>query len=143
MDPEGIEELIQAAQTVMERAYAPYSGFRVGAALRGSEGTIFTGCNVENASYGLTICAERVALFKAVSEGVRSFLVLALVSDSEEPIPPCGACLSVLSEFGLDLPIVSVGKTGKRTSWTLRDLLPHVFHPGETGSPRSKEGRLL
>ena len=127
MDRKKTEELIALARAAKEKAYAPYSGFRVGAALLSESGEVFTGGNVENSSYGLTVCAERVAVFKAVSEGMRAFRVLVLSSDSETPIPPCGACLQVLSEFSEDLEIVSAGRTGERAAWNLRSLLPQGF----------------
>ena len=114
-------------------AYAPYSHFRVGAALLAKDGRIFTGCNVENASYGLTVCAERVALFKAVSEGAREFLAIA-VACGEGPCAPCGACRQVLYEFAPDLLVIMADGEGK--SWCrakLSELLPHGFGPKDLG----------
>lgn len=115
-----------AAEAARARAYAPYSGFHVGAALETAEGIIVAGCNVENASYGLTICAERNAIAAAVAMGHRRFTRLALVSDAAEPVSPCGACRQVLFEFGGDLVIESyAGETMMR--WTSRELLPAGF----------------
>ena len=119
-------ELRTAAEAARARAYAPYSGFCVGAALETEEGTIVTGCNIENASYGLTICAERNAVAAAVLAGHRRFVRLALVSDAPEPITPCGACRQVLAEFGLELRVESYAGTQMR-SWTVRELLPASF----------------
>lgn len=122
-----LKQLVDAAWEAQKQAYAPFSRFRVGAALLGEDGKIYMGCNVENSSYSLTICAERVAVFKAVSEGVRSFRLLVLVSDAPDPVTPCGACRQVLYEFTPDLEILSVGRSGKTLRLRLSDLLPHGF----------------
>src|SRR2546423_11357553 len=103
MSAETRRRLIEAARAVRLRAHAPFSRFLVGAALEAADGRVFTGCNVESATYGLTICAERVAAFKAISEGVRRFRRIAVVADTQEPTPPCGACRQVLWELGGDL----------------------------------------
>ncbi|HEX7336997.1 MAG TPA: cytidine deaminase [Gemmatimonadales bacterium] len=122
------DALIAAARGAQTRAYAPYSHFRVGAALESTDGAVFLGCNVENASYGLTICAERAAVFAAVSAGVTRFRRAVVVSDVDPPAAPCGACRQVLAEFGLDLPIDGVGlKTAVK--WRLSELLPAAFGP--------------
>jgi len=119
--------LLQAARDARRHAHAPFSHFQVGAALETAAGRIFTGCNIENASYGLTLCAERVAVFKAMSEGERQFVRLALVADTAAPTPPCGACRQILWEFGGNLEII-VGNLEKETGrlW-MKDLLPLPF----------------
>jgi cytidine deaminase len=119
-----------AAEAARERAYAPYSTFRVGAAIETDDGTIFAGCNVENASYGLTICAERSAVVAAVSMGQRRFRRMVLVSDANHPVAPCGACRQVLAEFAPDLPIESCAGN-EVTTWTMRELLPAGFSADE------------
>lgn len=119
--------LLDAARAVKERAYAPYSEFRVGAALQSTDGRIFTGCNVENASYPVGLCAERAALGTAVASGARRFGLLAVASDAATPTPPCGMCRQALSEFGMELKIVSTSRDGVCVSWRLRDLLPAHF----------------
>lgn len=121
-----LERLVALAREAMARAHAPYSGFRVGAAVLGEDGSMHAGCNVENASYGLTICAERAAVAKAVSEGVRRFRCLVVATATADPVPPCGACRQVLAEFSPDLTVVSVAETTRR-EWTLAELLPNPF----------------
>lgn len=120
------DRLLAAAKDVQARAYAPYSRYRVGAALETEDGTIYVGCNVENASYGLTNCAERVAVGAAVSAGHHKYRRIVVVTDSDPPAPPCGACRQVLLEFGPELVVESVGPE-RRLRWVLRDLLPASF----------------
>jgi cytidine deaminase len=119
--------LVEAARRARENAVAQFSKFKVGAALETSDGIVITGCNVENATYGLTICAERVAMFKALSEGHRTFRRVAIVADTEDPTPPCGACRQILWEFGGDLEIVLANLTDKKGVYHLKDLLPLPF----------------
>ncbi len=120
------DRLIQAATEAQANAYAPYSGFKVGAALQDTEGRIFVGANVENASFGVTNCAERVALGAAVAAGARKFDRLVVVSDATPPSAPCGACRQVLSEMAADLVVEAVGPSGSRR-WMLADLMPDPF----------------
>lgn len=122
-------ELIKAAQQVRELAYAPYSKYKVGAALLGKSGRIYTGCNVENASYGATICAERAAVVKAVSDGEQDFQALAVVVDGEVPSSPCGICRQFLAEFGTGLGLILVNLKGDRIDSTLEEYLPEAFTP--------------
>jgi cytidine deaminase len=122
------DSLVDAARAVQQQAYAPYSHFRVGAAIEADNGAVFVGCNVENASYGLTICAERAAVAAAVGAGVRHIRRAVVVTDSDPPAAPCGACRQVLSEFGPDMLVEAVGP--ERTSrWSMRELLPAAFGP--------------
>ena len=121
------QPLVDAARAASDRAYAPYSGFKVGAALLGEDGTIFTGCNVEGASYGNAICAERTALVKAVSEGVRGFSALAVYADSVDFCTPCGICRQMLYEFSEDMPVICCNGAGEHVIYPLNMLLPAGF----------------
>jgi cytidine deaminase len=121
------DDLLAAARRARDHAVAPFSKFRVGAALRTADGHVVTGCNVENATYGLTVCAERVALFKALSEGHRRFTHIAVVADTAEPTPPCGACRQLLWEFGGDLEVVLGNLQRETVRHRLADLFPHPF----------------
>jgi cytidine deaminase len=121
------QKLVEVARRAREHAVATYSEFKVGAALETADGAIVSGCNVENATYGLTICAERVAMFKALSEGHRRFVGIAVVADTEAPTPPCGACRQILWEFGGDLEVILANLTVLTGVHRLRDLLPLPF----------------
>ncbi|HBM76180.1 MAG TPA: cytidine deaminase [Clostridiaceae bacterium] len=119
--------LIKMASKAMKNAYVPYSNFKVGAALLTKAGKVYTGCNVENASYGATICAERTAIFKAVSEGEREFEAIAITADSDEFAYPCGICRQVMLEFSKDLKIYISNKNGEYKEYTISELLPTGF----------------
>jgi cytidine deaminase len=121
------DPLLAAALGARANAFAPYSKFQVGAALEDSEGRIHTGCNVENATYGLTVCAERVAIFKAISEGVRKFRRIAVSADTDTLTPPCGACRQILWEFCGNIEIILVNPRGKTETYQLQDLFPKPF----------------
>lgn len=121
------ESLVEAARAARQHAVADFSGFKVGAALEAADGTIVTGCNVENASYGLTICAERVAIFKALSDGKRHFTRIAVVADTESPTPPCGACRQIIWEFCGDVEVIIGNLTAIAARLQMRDLLPLPF----------------
>ena len=121
------EKLIEAAQEARERAFAPYSNFKVGAAVETVDGEIFIGCNIESASYGLTVCAERVAIWKAVSEGKMNFKTIAVVVDTEELTPPCGVCRQIIWEFCHDIPVILANLKGKSEVVQMRELLPRAF----------------
>lgn len=125
------ESLIAKAMEARKKSYAPYSCFAVGAALLAKSGHIYTGCNVENASYGLSICAERVAVFKAVSEGEREFEAIAIVT--EKGITPCGACRQVLMEFDEDIQVIVADEAGGYRVFSLQELLPEAFAPKHLG----------
>lgn len=123
------QQLIETAFSMLNHAYCPYSHFPVGAALLCRDGTVFTGCNIENAAYGSTICAERTALVKAVSEGYRDFALIAIAGNSDDYCWPCGACRQMLFEFAPDLLVLAARRDRQFTSLPLRQLLPHAFGP--------------
>jgi cytidine deaminase len=127
LDQVQIQLLGDAALEALKHAHVPYSGFAVGAALLDSQGKVHSGCNVENASLGLSVCAERTAIFKAVSEGARSFLGIAIATFALELTPPCGACRQVLREFASDLPVVLVNDKGDTAQYQLSELMPFAF----------------
>lgn len=124
-----VQELIQLATEAREQAYVPYSHFKVGAALLSEDGRVFRGANIENASYGLTVCAERTAMFKAVSEGANRFKAIAVVTDLADPASPCGACRQVLAEFAPDLEVIMANTQGNIVRKKLVELLPLAFTP--------------
>jgi cytidine deaminase len=119
--------LVAAARQARRRAHANYSGFKVGAALETADGTIITGCNIENATYGLTMCAERVAMFKALSEGHRTFRRIVIVADTDAPTPPCGSCRQILWEFAGDIEVTLANLRRETARYQMSDLLPLPF----------------
>lgn len=127
------EQLMQLAIEAREQAYVPYSKFKVGAAVLTEDGHVYTGCNIENASYGLTNCAERTAIFKAVSEGHRKFQAIAVYAGDGGDSGPCGACRQVIVEWGLDIRVVQQTKDGRLTSRPISELLPGAFTPADLG----------
>jgi cytidine deaminase len=127
MSDPATQRLIDAALAARSRAHAPFSRFLVGAAIETADGRLVAGCNYESASYGLTICAERVAVFKALSEGIRGGVRVAVVADTAEPTPPCGACRQWLWEFGGDMEVVLANLQGEKSRHRMRDLLPWPF----------------
>ena len=122
------DELKDAAVSMLDRSYCPYSHFPVGAALECEDGTVYTGCNIENAGYSATVCAERTAVFKAVSEGHRRFKRIVVAGRSDSPCVPCGECRQVLSEFAPELEVICLDKDGNQLALSLSDLLPHSFN---------------
>ena len=125
-----IKNLLRMANDAMDRSYAPYSGYHVGACLKGVSGAYYLGCNIENAGFSPTNCAERTALFKAVSEGERQFEALAVISNGEQTTLPCGVCRQVLVEFcDADMPVICANRAGKYQIYSLGELLPHAFTP--------------
>lgn len=122
-----MDSLIQKALEARKKSYSPYSKFAVGAALEAEDGTVFAGCNVENASYGLTLCAERVALVNAISHGAKKFKRLAVVADYAQPVPLCGMCRQMLIEFAPDLELILANTKGESSNTTLAQLLPNAF----------------
>ena len=128
MDEIKINELIEKAKDARQYSYSPYSDFPVGAALLTKEGKIFTGSNVENAAYGLSNCAERTAIFKAISEGFKDFIAMAVVADTVRPVPPCGSCRQVIQEFGEDILIIMANLNDDYYKKEIKDLLPGAFN---------------
>ena len=124
---EDLEQLIEVAKEARKQSVAPFSNFRVGAAVKTVSGKVYTGCNVESASYGLTVCAERVAIWKALSEGERKFTALAVVADTETLTPPCGTCRQIIWEFARDASIVFANLTGQSEVFKIAELLPRAF----------------
>jgi len=124
--------LINEAKTIRDRAYVPYSKFPVGAALKTKSGKVYTGCNIENAAYPVSCCAERVAIFKAISEGETEFVDMAVVADTDRPVPPCGSCRQVMSEFfNKSMPIYLTNLNGNTKTLTMNELLPFSFEPDD------------
>ena len=121
------DPLIAAATAAREKAFAPFSHFRVGAALEAQDGTVVHGCNVESASYGLTMCAERVAIFRGVTDGFHCFKRVAVVTDTKTPTPPCGACRQLLWEFAPDAEVLLANLTGDVVKWPVKELIPGAF----------------
>jgi cytidine deaminase len=130
---ESVDRLVAAARVAKELAYAPYSSFHVGAAVLAG-GEVFTGVNVENASYPLSVCAERNAVAAAVAGGMTSIDAVAVVADADDPTPPCGGCRQVLNEFGPAMLVVCEGTSGTRSEWVLSAILPHSFGPSNLSS---------
>ena len=127
MSEESLESLVETATEVRMQSLAPFSNFLVGAAVRAENGKVYTGCNIESASYGLTVCAERVAIWKALSEGERRFTELAVVADTESLTPPCGTCRQIIWEFAKHATIVLANLRGLRETVIIKDLLPRAF----------------
>jgi cytidine deaminase len=134
MTEEALDLLVEAARRAMANAYAPYSGFSVGAAVMADSGAVYEGCNVENASYPVSMCAERGAIAAAVSAGERAFTAIAIVASGGAPCPPCGMCRQALYEFGPDLDVILDSPEGSRMVYRLADLLPHAFGPASLTS---------
>ena len=128
---EKYKKLIGEAEQARKKAYTPYSKFKVGAAILTSEGRIFSGCNIENASFGLTICAERVAVFKAISEGFKKFEAIAIIADTLRPCYPCGACRQVILEFGEDITLIMANLKGDIKINKIKELLPEAFNKND------------
>lgn len=136
LDAEALDKLVIAAADARQRAYAPYSKFTVGAAVLSAGGRIFTGCNIENASFGATVCAERVAMFTAVAAGCRGLVAIAVAGPGERPITPCGICRQVMIELAPDAIVIMIGAGGARESSSVAELLPRAFAPDELVGPR-------
>ena len=138
LDPDEVTDLLRVAHASALLAHSPYSGVQVGAALLCDDGQVFTGCNVENASFGLTLCAERVAVVKAVSSGVQSFRAMALAASLPHPVLPCGACRQFLHEFAPELELFVQGREGPRIDTRLDELLPRAFGPRDLEDPGAR-----
>ena len=136
LDAEALDKLVIAAADARHRAYAPYSDFSVGAAVMSAGGRIFTGCNIENVSFGATVCAERVAMFSAVAAGCRELVAIAVAGPGESPITPCGICRQVMIELAPDAVVVMVGESGARETSAVAELLPRAFAPEGLVEPR-------
>lgn len=135
-----VDKLLEAAIETRKRAYAPYSNFTVGAALLSEQGNIYSGCNVENASYGLTVCAERTAIFKMVAAGERRIAAVLVIGDSEEFLAPCGACRQVIAEFAADdTPVYICNRHGRYKKSTVKELIPHYFSLRDEKNFQSKK----
>ena len=138
------KELVKLAREGMQHAYVPYSGFKVGAAVLASSGKVYTGCNVENASYGLTVCAERVAIFQAISAGEKNLEAIAVISSGKERITPCGACRQVMAEFNPNLQLILADGQGEYQEYTLQELLPEMFSlDKEDGKHADKKEKIV
>ncbi len=124
---EELKRLVESAKQAREKAFAPFSNFKVGAAVKTKGGKVFTGCNIESASYGLTVCAERVAIWKAISEGEKEFTNVAVVADTEDLTPPCGACRQIIWEFCGDVPVTFANLKGNVETVQMKELLPRAF----------------
>lgn len=135
---EAFDTLIAVAWQAREHAYAPYSGFAVGAAVQGASGAIYGGCNIENVSYGLSNCAERTAMFQAVAHGERQLLRLVVCADTSEPVTPCGACRQVMQELGPQMEVLLVNKAGRQLHTTVTELLPDGFQSFPQQKPEAK-----
>jgi cytidine deaminase len=131
-----LEHLVDLAATARQRAYVPYSSYPVGAALLTGGGQVYLGCNIENAAYPATICAERAAVAAAVSAGARQLVALAVIADAPQPVPPCGMCRQVLAELGPDLVVILANTAGQRRRTTASELLPGAFGPADLMAPR-------
>lgn len=132
-----MDQLFRRALEARGEAYTPYSGFKVGAALLTTGGEVFTGCNIENASFGLTICAERVAIYKAIAQGNRSFKAILNVTNTKEPTPPCGACRQVMAEFSPDLLVIMMTTEGRKKEISLQELFPDAFTQSSMGEGKA------
>jgi cytidine deaminase len=133
------DPLIAAAVDARTRAFAPHSRFLVGAALEADDGAVIAGCNVESASFGLTVCAERIALFRGIFEGYRRFRRIAVVTDTPNPTPPCGACRQLLWEFAPDAEVILANLSGAAIRYTVRELIPHAFDARQLSPPEGRE----